>query len=117
MIVGRAPRIRQSFQTAWRALIALFFWDLAVTIFYFISPFKAPALPLTIFGTALALVLGGAVGNLIDRVRFGYVVDFVDFYVGSWHFPAFNVADSAITVGAVMVLLDALLFEGRRKEG
>ena len=44
MIVGRAPRIRQSFQTAWRALIALFFWDLAVTIFYFISPFKAPAL-------------------------------------------------------------------------
>lgn len=67
MIVGRAPRIRQSFQTAWRALIALFFWDLAVTIFYFISPFKAPALPLTIFGTALALVLGFRVNSAYQR--------------------------------------------------
>ncbi|EKU73777.1 MULTISPECIES: bestrophin family protein [Sphingobium] len=67
MIVGRAPRIRQSFQTAWRTLIALFFWDLAVTIFYFISPFKAPALPLTIFGTALALVLGFRVNSAYQR--------------------------------------------------
>jgi putative membrane protein len=67
MIVGRSPRIRQSFQSAWRALIALFFWDLAVTIFYFISPFKAPALPLTIFGTALALVLGFRVNSAYQR--------------------------------------------------
>ena len=58
MIVGTSPRIRQSFQKAWSVLAALFVWDMAVTIFYFISPFKAPALPLTIFGTALALVLG-----------------------------------------------------------
>jgi len=67
MIVGRSPRIRQSFQSAWRALIALFFWDLAVTIFYFISPFRAPALPLTIFGTALALVLGFRVNSAYQR--------------------------------------------------
>lgn len=67
MIVGRSPRIRQSFQGAWRTLIALFFWDLAVTIFYFISPFKAPALPLTIFGTALALILGVRVNSAYQR--------------------------------------------------
>ena len=67
MIVGRSPRIRQSFQQAWSALIALFFWDLAVTIFYFLSPFTAPALPLTIFGTALALVLGFRVNSAYQR--------------------------------------------------
>ncbi|MFC3442701.1 bestrophin family protein [Sphingobium rhizovicinum] len=67
MIVGRSPRIRQSFQKAWSALIALFFWDLAVTIFYYMSPFKAPALPLTIFGTALALVLGFRVNSAYSR--------------------------------------------------
>ena len=57
---------------------------------------------------AFSLVLGGAVGNLIDRFAYGYVVDFLDFYYGSWHFPAFNVADSAISVGAVLLILDAL---------
>ena len=57
---------------------------------------------------SLALVLGGAVGNVIDRVRFGYVVDFLDLHAGGWHWPAFNVADSAITVGAVALLLVSL---------
>jgi signal peptidase II len=61
----------------------------------------------------LALVLGGAVGNLIDRVTTGYVLDFVDVYYGNAHFWAFNVADSAITIGAVLVILDVLL-AGRR---
>jgi len=56
----------------------------------------------------LTVVLGGAVGNLIDRAAFGYVVDFVDVYWGTWHFWAFNVADAAITVGAGLVLLDLL---------
>jgi len=60
------------------------------------------------FSVALSLVLGGALGNLIDRVRFGYVVDFLDFYYAGWHFPAFNVADSAITVGAALLILDSL---------
>ncbi|WP_250656780.1 signal peptidase II [Alkalimarinus coralli] len=55
---------------------------------------------------AIALVLGGALGNLYDRVVLGYVVDFLHFYWGSYHFPAFNVADSAITVGAIMMALD-----------
>jgi len=61
----------------------------------------------TLFCLALALVLGGALGNLIDRVAYGYVVDFLDFYWGSYHFPAFNVADSSISVGAALLLLDS----------
>lgn len=57
---------------------------------------------------ALMLILGGAIGNLIDRLLYGHVVDFIDVYYGAWHWPAFNVADSAITVGAVMIALDAI---------
>ena len=62
-----------------------------------------------LFSFALACILGGAVGNVIDRVRYGYVVDFLDFYWGTWHFPAFNIADSAISVGAACLILDELL--------
>jgi len=57
---------------------------------------------------ALALILGGALGNVIDRLMYGYVVDFIDVYYQQWHWPAFNIADSAISVGAVMLLIDAL---------
>ena len=63
---------------------------------------------------ALALILGGAAGNLIDRLVYGYVIDFVDVYYGSWHWPAFNVADAAISVGAFLLLLDA--FRGGREK-
>ena len=62
-----------------------------------------------LFCFALTCVLGGAVGNLIDRVVYGYVIDFLDFYAAGWHFPAFNVADSAITLGAGCLILDELL--------
>jgi signal peptidase II len=65
---------------------------------------------------ALMLVLGGAVGNVIDRVRFGYVVDFIDVYYRAWHWPTFNIADSAITIGAVLLVLDALGLTWRRKK-
>ena len=60
----------------------------------------------------IALVIGGAIGNVIDRFRYGAVFDFIDFYVGDWHFPAFNMADSAISVGVVLLLFDGL-FQGR----
>ena len=63
---------------------------------------------------ALSLVLGGAVGNLIDRVFYGYVIDFIDVYYASWHWPTFNIADSAITIGAALLLLDA--FSVHKKE-
>jgi signal peptidase II len=56
--------------------------------------------------TGLHLILGGAIGNLLDRFRFGYVVDFLDVYVGRHHWPAFNVADSAICVGIALLFLD-----------
>lgn len=56
----------------------------------------------------LALILGGALGNVIDRLIYGHVIDFLDFHVGAWHWPAFNLADSAITVGAVLLIYDEL---------
>jgi signal peptidase II len=62
-----------------------------------------------IFVYALGLIAGGAVGNLIDRLRFGSVVDFLDFYIGSYHWPAFNAADSAITTGVGLFLLGTFL--------
>lgn len=65
-----------------------------------------------LFSFALAFILGGALGNLIDRIAYGYVVDFLDFYWGSYHFAAFNVADSAITCGAAILIWDS--FTGKR---
>jgi len=61
----------------------------------------------------LGLILGGALGNVIDRLRFGQVVDFVDVHAFGWHWPAFNVADSAISIGAVILILEG--FIGREK--
>ena len=61
-----------------------------------------------LFCWALTLILGGAVGNLIDRLLYGHVIDFLDFHIGTLHWPAFNVADSAITVGAALFVLDEL---------
>ena len=70
----------------------------------------------TMLLTGLALILGGALGNLIDRLRFGQVVDFLDFHAGTWHWPAFNVADSAITVGAALLILEGFVHrEGRAR--
>jgi signal peptidase II len=60
-----------------------------------------------VFRWALILILGGALGNLWDRVMLGEVVDFLDFHAAGWHFPAFNLADSAISVGAVLLIIDA----------
>ena len=58
--------------------------------------------------TGFALIFGGAIGNLIDRVRIGRVVDFLDFYIGRWHWPAFNVADSAITIGITIFIIHVI---------
>jgi signal peptidase II len=63
----------------------------------------------TLFCTGLALILGGALGNLYDRLAYGHVVDFVDVHVAGWHWPAFNLADSGISVGAVLLIIESFL--------
>ncbi|WP_213955013.1 MULTISPECIES: signal peptidase II [unclassified Variovorax] len=76
----------------------------AVFIFWMLKKHAGQKL----FSFAMACILGGAIGNVIDRMMHGYVVDFLDFHLGGKHFPAFNVADSAITIGAVCLVLDEL---------
>jgi signal peptidase II len=68
----------------------------------------------TLFCTGLAFILGGALGNLYDRLVYGQVVDFLDFHAAGWHWPAFNVADSAITVGACILIFESF-FQKRSK--
>jgi signal peptidase II len=70
-----------------------------------------------LLAAGLSLVLGGALGNVVDRIRLGYVVDFIHFHWDRAYFPAFNVADSAITVGAAFLLLDALFEPQRTNKG
>jgi signal peptidase II len=84
--------------------------SIGITVWLLKLPRNANAL----LTAGLALVLGGALGNVIDRIRLGYVIDFVHFHWDRAYFPAFNVADSAITVGAACLLLDAFL-EAKRK--
>jgi len=69
-----------------------------------------------LYSVALALIAGGAIGNLIDRIRLGFVVDFLDFYLGRYHWPAFNIADSAITVGVTLFIVQNLLFDRHQPE-
>lgn len=69
-----------------------------------------------LLSAGLALVLGGAIGNLIDRILLGHVTDFFQVWFGSWPFPSFNVADASISVGAVLLIIDALFFSGREKQ-
>jgi signal peptidase II len=84
----------------WRGLFFIFFSLVAVGLILWLYKQTPPAYKWLL--TGFSLILGGAFGNLIDRLRFGQVVDFLDLYVGSWHWPAFNVADSAITVGMLI---------------
>ncbi|MDH5621481.1 MAG: signal peptidase II [Gammaproteobacteria bacterium] len=69
----------------------------------------------TVLSAGLALVLGGAVGNLIDRILLGHVTDFIQVWFGSWAFPSFNVADAGISVGAALLIIDALFLSGREE--
>ena len=80
-----------------RSIIFLFISSLAVGLIFYLYQ-KTPARHAWL-AAAFALVFGGAIGNLIDRIRFGKVIDFLDFYLGHLHWPAFNVADSAISIG------------------
>ena len=75
---------------------------------------KSKSKPL--FCAALALILGGALGNLYDRLVYGQVVDFLDFHAAGWHWPAFNVADSAITVGAAILIVESFMQRGEVRD-
>ena len=69
----------------------------------------------SVLAAGLALVLGGAIGNLIDRFNHGYVTDFIQVWFGNWAYPSFNVADVGISVGAALLIIDALFFSGREE--
>ncbi len=81
----------------------------SVGVFWWLT--RLPRKGKTVLALGLALLLGGAIGNLIDRVIYGYVVDFILVYYREWSYPAFNVADSAISCGVVLLLLDGLVLE------
>ena len=85
-----------------------FFIAIALVAIVVISVLLARHAGDKLFCLSLALILGGAIGNVIDRIALGYVVDFLDFHVSGWHWPAFNLADSAITVGAVLLVVDSV---------
>ncbi|MCG8546043.1 MAG: signal peptidase II [Alphaproteobacteria bacterium] len=95
--------------SAWGPIILI---GIAVAISVFLVFWLRQA-QIQLVAAAIGLILGGAIGNVIDRIRYGAVVDFLDFHAYGFHWPAFNVADSAITVGVALVLIDAL-FEKRR---
>ena len=86
------------------ALFSLVAAAIVAVLIYWLSRVESPPL-----AVAIGLIIGGAIGNVIDRIRFGAVVDFLDFHVGFWHWPAFNVADSAICIGVAVMLFDSLL--------
>ncbi len=91
-------------QPGWQRWFFLGIAGIASAIIVFLLR-KTPDRPL--FAIALVLILGGAIGNVIDRILYGHVIDFLDFHYGGWHFPAFNVADSAITLGAALLIQDS----------
>lgn len=83
--------------------IVISFIAMAAILFYLLKVPKGLEL------YSISLIFGGAVGNLIDRIMLGKVIDFIDFYVGTWHWPAFNVADSALTIGIIMFIISTLM--------
>ena len=99
---------------AFRSVFFLVVTVLAIIlVLFYIARSKSDEEPLMVF--ALSLILSGALGNFIDRVRIGEVIDFIDVHLGAYHWPAFNVADSAITVGAFLMLF--VLFKRPKEQG
>lgn len=84
---------------------------LVLIIYYLIKNEKGSIISVI----SLTLIFGGAIGNLIDRIRFGEVVDFLDFYISTFHWPAFNVADSAISIGAALMIWEIIFGSKKRK--
>ena len=92
----------------WQRWLLMFISTVAsIALFYWLRKVDKNRKLLTL---GLALILGGAVGNLIDRSLYGHVIDFIDVYYEYWHWPAFNIADSAISVGAGLLLIDIFVY-------
>jgi signal peptidase II len=92
--------------------LPLILFSIAISLFFTVWLWRTDHKWLAI---AIGAVIGGALGNVIDRIRFGAVIDFLDFHAFGWHYPAFNVADSAIVLGIAFVVLDGLFWEPKRK--
>ena len=105
---GGAFGLMANVSSAVRTFVFLILSSLAVGLLFYLYN-KTPKTH-SFLATGFALIFGGAIGNLIDRIRFGNVVDFLDFYVGKYHWPAFNIADSAITIG-IFIFVFHLLFK------
>ena len=88
---------------------------MAVSIAIMVWIRRLPAKGESLLAAGLSLILGGALGNVIDRVSHGFVVDFISVHYNDWHFPAFNIADSAITVGAALLIIDAFFSKKERQ--
>jgi len=100
--------------SSWNVPVFLLFSVVALTVvmvlFYQLKPHEK------LSAIGLSMILGGAFGNIIDRIRLGYVVDFLDVFVGKHHWPVFNIADSAITVGAVLLGIEILILDKKNKK-
>jgi signal peptidase II len=105
---GGAFGLMANLSPALRSIIFLFISSLAVGLIFYFYKKTPPNYPW--LAAAFALIFGGAIGNLIDRLRFGFVIDFLDLYISNLHWPAFNVADSAISVG-IGIFVFHLLFK------
>jgi len=103
LFAGSANGLRIAFFGTVSVVAIVFLWTLYVKI-----PREA-----ALGRLAISLVMGGAIGNLVDRIRFGEVVDFLDFFIGSYHWPAFNVADSCISVGVTLLIWHFILADRR----
>ena len=86
----------------WQKTILIFFPILVVLFFFYTAYFSEQKQ--TYFKLGICLIAGGAFGNLIDRILYGYVIDFIDLYVSNYHWPTFNIADSSITIGACIII-------------
>ncbi len=105
---GGAFGLMANMSAATRMFVFLFLSSLAVGLLFYLY-IKTPKTH-SFLATGFAMIFGGAIGNLIDRIRFGNVVDFLDFYIDKYHWPAFNIADSAITIG-IFIFVFHLLFK------
>jgi signal peptidase II len=85
--------------------------SLAITLIFLVVLFRSPV---SLQSLGISLIIGGALGNVIDRLRFGAVIDFLDFHIGDYHWPAFNVADSCICIGVVLLIVLGLFFDKSR---